>query len=184
MSSISIAGDTSGSVTLAVPAAAGSTTVTIAAQTGTLNAAGPAFSASMSATQTPALSANTKLVFDTEDFDTNNNYDPTTNYRFTPTVAGYYQVNLCTSMSCAGAGANFGVVIFKNGSAYKASVGNNTANYWTPLSVSAVISMNGTSDYLEAYVASGVSQVTVYATRTVATTITVSSFSACLIRGA
>jgi hypothetical protein len=35
----------------------------------------------------------TKVQINTEEFDTNSNFDSTTNYRFTPTVAGYYQVN-------------------------------------------------------------------------------------------
>ena len=32
----------------------------------------------------------TKVQFDTESFDTDNAYDNSTNYRFTPTVAGKY----------------------------------------------------------------------------------------------
>jgi hypothetical protein len=53
----------------------------------------PAFSAYQSSGQTLSSATATKLNFQTEEFDTNNNFDSTTNMRFTPTVAGYYQVN-------------------------------------------------------------------------------------------
>ena len=50
----------------------------------------PAFAATMSATQTDiASNTMTKIAFDTEVFDTDSAYD-TSNYRFTPGVAGYY----------------------------------------------------------------------------------------------
>ena len=55
---------------------------------------GPAFYAYRTATQTGIASATfTKIQLNVELFDTNSNYDNVTNYRFTPTVAGYYQVN-------------------------------------------------------------------------------------------
>ena len=53
----------------------------------------PAFGVYMSGNQSIGSTGNSKVAFDTKTFDTNNNYDNTTNYRFTPTVAGYYQVN-------------------------------------------------------------------------------------------
>ena len=43
----------------------------------------PAFSASMSTSQTVSDATITKVQFDTENFDTNNAYDHSTNYRFT-----------------------------------------------------------------------------------------------------
>tara|TARA_Y100001937_G_scaffold124751_1_gene190082 strand:+ start:560 stop:1354 length:795 start_codon:yes stop_codon:yes gene_type:complete len=50
----------------------------------------PAFFARLSSDQ--SLSANTvvKIQFDTEDYDTDNNYDNSTNYRFTVSKAGIY----------------------------------------------------------------------------------------------
>jgi hypothetical protein len=50
----------------------------------------PAFFARLSSDQ--SLSANTevKIQFDTEDYDTNNDYDNSTNYRFTVSKAGIY----------------------------------------------------------------------------------------------
>ena len=55
---------------------------------GSLNV--PAFLAKMSANQTVTDATDTKVTFDTEVFDTDSKYDHSTNYRFTPTVAGTY----------------------------------------------------------------------------------------------
>lgn len=52
----------------------------------------PAFSAYQSVAQTLASTTITKITFTTEEFDTNSCYDTSTS-RFTPTVAGYYQIN-------------------------------------------------------------------------------------------
>ena len=50
---------------------------------------GPAFYAYASSATTMSANARTLVIFQTELFDTNSNYDTTTG-RFTPTVAGYY----------------------------------------------------------------------------------------------
>ena len=62
-------------------------TITVAAT------AAPAFSAYQSTGQTLSSSTWTKIQLQTEEFDTASCYDNATNYRFTPNVAGYYQVN-------------------------------------------------------------------------------------------
>ena len=46
--------------------------------------------AKMSADQTITDNTLTKVQFDTEIFDTDSKYDHSSNYRFTPTVAGTY----------------------------------------------------------------------------------------------
>jgi hypothetical protein len=56
----------------------------------TLLSSTPAFEAYSTADQTISDDVYTKVQFDTERFDTDNCYDNTTNYRFTPTVAGKY----------------------------------------------------------------------------------------------
>ena len=65
----------------------------------------PAFLATLSADQSISNSTLTKVQFNTEVFDTNSNYDNATNYRFTPTVAGYYQLNLQLTLDNNGDGA-------------------------------------------------------------------------------
>ena len=52
----------------------------------------PAFQAHMNGNQTIGTSSWTKLEMDTEVFDTDGTYDHSTNYRFTPAVAGKYWV--------------------------------------------------------------------------------------------
>lgn len=53
---------------------------------------GPAFSAYRGGpNQALTTGTYTKVQLNIEEFDTNNNFDSSTNYRFTPTVAGYYQ---------------------------------------------------------------------------------------------
>jgi predicted aconitase with swiveling domain len=88
-------GSTSGSVSLVAPAVAGTTTATLPAATGTVMVSGnmPAFSAYLSSSQTVTSGTWTKVAANTKEFDTASCYDNSTNYRFTPNVAGYYQVN-------------------------------------------------------------------------------------------
>jgi hypothetical protein len=162
MSSVVISGDSSGSVSLTVPSVAGTNTATLPAATGTVMVSGnmPAFSAYQSTLQALSNATLTKIQFQTEEFDTNNNFDSTTNYRFTPTVAGYYQISSTVNIIGV-AGNNYVATIYKNGSEFKRGnqSANNTANN-TGLVVSALIYLNGSTDYVEiyGYQGSGISQ--------------------------
>jgi hypothetical protein len=147
-----LSGSTSGSVVLAVPAVAGSNTATFPASTGTVMVSGnmPAFSAYNSSATSLSTGAFTKIQFQTEEFDTANCFDNATNYRFTPNVAGYYQVTFVLAMPTGT--YPVGTVIYKNGSRFKD--GNFLSNNSTTGSINvatALISMNGTTDYLECY---------------------------------
>jgi hypothetical protein len=116
---------------------------------------GPAFSAYQSSAQTLTANAITKLQFQTKEFDTANAFDSTTNYRFTPQVAGYYQVNGAFS---ATANRTYSVIyLYKNGSNFKSVVsGNSTTGQGT--SISTLIYLNGSTDYIEIYALNGVTQ--------------------------
>ena len=116
----------------------------------------PAFMATASSQLTLSNDTWTKVQFNTEVVDTDNNYDPSTNYRFTPTTAGKYKISYFASMETTGAvgTANFAFFgLYKNGSvihqSYIDSSNNNTYAYAG--GVSAIVDMNGSSDYLEAY---------------------------------
>lgn len=103
---------------------------------------GPAFSAYASSNQSISSGVFTKVQIDTEVFDTNNNF---ASYRFTPTVAGYYQIN--GAVQFASAGVNNLASIYKNGSEiYRGTQGSIFQNIATGL-----VSMNGSTDYLELY---------------------------------
>lgn len=171
MSKVSIEGNASGTGTLTIAAPNTNTnyTLTLPENTGTVVTTGstagvsqamlasgvagngPAFRVYLSGDQTVTNTVNTKVQLDTEVFDTANCFDSTTNYRFTPNVAGYYQFNVTV-----GAGATSGLLynyiqIYKNGAQDSIAVYppySGGSNYG---SLSVLIYMNGTTDYVELY---------------------------------
>lgn len=110
----------------------------------------PAFSAYLSSSQSIANATFAKVQCNTEEFDTNSNYDNATNYRFTPTVAGYYQVNGAVTFGSAATGICV-CTIYKNGTRFKDGVvvGFNTGG--SSSTASALIYFNGSTDYAELY---------------------------------
>jgi len=142
-----------GSVTLAEQDTASNVTVTIPAATATMLTTatagvpigGPAFSAYANAATSCANGAFTKVLFAVEDFDTNGNFASS---RFTPTVAGYYQIN--STVNLVSAASTMLLIIYKNGNEYKRGVfGNGTS--LNNVNVSGLISVNGSTDYVEIY---------------------------------
>lgn len=63
----------------------------------------------------------TAILFDTELYDTNSNYDPATG-RYTIPVDGFYIFSAACPTTFASAGRAIGVLIYKNGSQYLGSV--------------------------------------------------------------
>ena len=115
---------------------------------------GPAFSVYQSTVQTVPNVTFTKVNLQTKEFDTNNNFDNTTNYRFTPTVAGYYQVNGSTNYN--GASSTLLSTIHKNGVIYKrGSQSGPVAGAGYGSVVSSLVFLNGTTDYLELFTYQG-----------------------------
>jgi hypothetical protein len=173
MSSVVIAGNTSGTITLDAPNVAGTTVLTLPTANGTVlttatpfsNGQGPAFSAYRTGTQTGiGDSTYTKIQLNTEVFDTASAFDSTTNYRFTPLVAGYYQF----SGEVVATGTNLAftqVVLVKNGVA-PGFTGSyiSTTSAEAGSSVSGLYYLNGSTDYVELYCYADVSSgtVTVY----------------------
>lgn len=152
MASIKLTGDTSGEITISAPAVAGTNTLTLPAHTGTVMVDGPAFAATRPSDQNVTAGVWTKVVFDSEIFDTDSCYDNATNYRFTPTVAGYYQINLEILFASSGSSGAHGVSIRKNGSvvldAYRYAGGTATG---ASTGTTAIAYCNGSTDYIEAY---------------------------------
>lgn len=114
---------------------------------------GPAFSAYLNGDQALTDGVATKIAYNAEDFDTDGCYDPTTNYRFTPTKAGYYQISVTTFGSSVTNTRTFSR-LYKNGSNYVTmfdtipTAGEVNAQF----SGAALVYMNGTTDYLEVYI--------------------------------
>jgi len=110
----------------------------------------PTFSAYLSADQSVSSGVVTKIQFDTEEFDTNNNFDNATNYRFTPTVAGYYQIN--ASLRSEGSSLSLtAFYLYKNGSLIFIPALDTAHSSTTHISGSSLVYCNGTSDYIEIY---------------------------------
>lgn len=134
---------------------------------------GPAFRAYAGTTTTVADSTWTKVSLNTEDYDTNSNFASST---FTPTVAGYYQINGAVSWASAFAASGI-VAIYKNGAVH--SRGFQVAGTTYNSSVSDIVYCNGTTDTLELW-ANHVSG----GNRTVQAEQAGTYFSGCLVRAA
>jgi hypothetical protein len=111
---------------------------------------GPAFSAYKSSSTNQTDGVLTKVVFETEQWDTANCYDNTTG-RFTPNVAGYYQLNASIDAINSNSGplSLSSIQLYKNGSAFKVGSFNQAK---IPNAVfSGTVYANGTTDYFEIY---------------------------------
>ena len=112
----------------------------------------PAFQAYLSDDQTITDNTVVKINIDTEDFDTDNCYDNSTNYRFTPNKAGKYYVYASIRYSNSNT-ATAQIRIHKNGNNYKSfffDPDNSIINQWSH-EISAVIPLNGSTDYIELF---------------------------------
>ena len=172
MASVVISGDVSGTISLVAPSAAGTTTLTLPTTTGNVVAdtatqtltnktltsptitgatitvastAAPAFSAYTTTTQALTGAVTTKVNFGGEVFDTNSNFASS---RFTPTVAGYYQLTTALVYTAA---TFTDLYIYKNGSVYQQIFGNYSSSTYFG-SGTGLIYLNGTTDYAEIYV--------------------------------
>jgi len=142
---------------------------------------GSAFSAYANNTlQTITSGSQQKVLFQTEEFDTNNNY---TNSRFTPTVAGYYQLNAQVRLDGASGTGEMMIVLYKNGAEYKRGTNQQgvqiASNFWA-MQVNSLVYANGSTDYFEIYVQQGSGgNLTVTAVDNPAITW----FNGCMVRG-
>jgi hypothetical protein len=105
---------------------------------------GPAFRAYANSTTTLPNNTITKVTLATEGFDTNSNFASS---RFTPTVAGYYQIS--GSVYVLNAPLFLQAILYKNGQNAVAGVHTDTRTYLS--NFSDVIYLNGTTDYVELY---------------------------------
>jgi hypothetical protein len=113
---------------------------------------GPAVSAYKSTNQSITTFTATKITFDTETFDTNNNFASST---FTPTVAGYYQVSagFFPSADSTTFSRTF-LSIYKNGAEWQRLQDITTIGLYITFlgaSGSCLVYCNGSTDYIEAY---------------------------------
>lgn len=115
---------------------------------------GPAFSATLTSAFSIGAGTFTKIPLATKEFDTNNNYDSATNYRFTPTVAGYYQFT-GSSLLQNSVSTELALSLFKNGASFR-YLGNTIAPNAREVAGTTLVYMNGSTDYVELYLYSSV----------------------------
>ena len=113
-----------------------------------LTATKPCFSAWQSVAQTLPAATVTKVNFQTVEFDTTTAYDNTL-MRFTPKVAGYYQISAGVYVTAAGGGLLY---LYKNGVVYK--YGEYATSEYISI-LSCLVYLNGTTDYAELMVYGG-----------------------------
>lgn len=154
MSKIALSGNASGTgtFTLASPNSSTDRTLTLPDNTGTIittastfAGTGPAFSAYLGSNQSVTNGVLTKIQINTEEWDTASCFDTST-YRFTPNVAGYYQVSAAAVPSTTTTRTYS--YIYKNGSVYKKVYISGANGYST---ISTLVYCNGTTDYIEFY---------------------------------
>jgi hypothetical protein len=126
----------------------------------TLKSNVPAFEAFLSASQSVSNDTTTKIQIDSESYDTDNCYDNSTNYRFTPNVAGKYFIYALITFESV-SDTTMQLRIHKNGnlitlSPQKSGTGSSSHSSFC----SYVDSANGSTDYYElfGYQASGSSK--------------------------
>ena len=118
----------------------------------------PAFQAYLSSNQSYTDNTLTKVQFNTEVFDTDGTYDNSTNYRFTPAVAGKYYIYSDVTIDVTDLTNKLytcSIRIYKNGSEYKATdqlfdySGSSGLDIFTA-QIFTTMSLN-TTDYIEIY---------------------------------
>ena len=198
MSKVAIAGNASGTGTFTIAAPNSNTdrTLTLPDEAGTvltsastvIQNGGPSFAAYLSSDQVTSNDVSTKIQINTEWFDTDNCYD-TSNYRFTPNVAGYYQVNTIVRASADASFLSFSTFLYKNGSyfirlsEYNFNMGFSNQH----ATASVLVYLNGSTDYIELYgltYSSGGTGNTFRATPSAGTGQNTCQFSAYLVRAA
>jgi hypothetical protein len=107
----------------------------------------PAFGAYPTSNQSYNSNVISKVTLGSVEFDTNTNFSTS---RFSPNVAGYYQINAQLKIAATGTALAAAVHIYKNGAAYRTNdVGTLGASMIR--AIASIVYMNGTTDYLEMY---------------------------------
>lgn len=92
-----------------------------------------------------------KILFDTETYDALNEFDPTTNHRFTATRRGYYEINAVVMEDPTTDAISFSIFIYKNGSAITQKTQGSSGTDILSLQITDVLFLEA-GDYIEIYV--------------------------------
>lgn len=99
--------------------------------------------------------AATKVQFNAETFDTNGNFDSTTNYRYVAPVDGYYQFDATISTTTAGSGTSVLALLYVNGSLARNGVRVEASAGEAPIVMVSGLLYLTASQYVEVYVTTG-----------------------------
>lgn len=99
------------------------------------------------ATNTSAVGLGTKVPFNVEEFDSNNNYDNATNFRYTAPVAGFYQINW--QVGRANVANDTFAQLAKNGAALRIAGRTNSGDF-SQMTGQSLLQL-AANDYLEVY---------------------------------
>jgi len=120
----------------------------------------PVFSVHKNGTNQTGITHNafTKVTWPTEEIDSGGYF---AGDRFTPQVAGTYLITFSFFLNATADQAFIGAVIYKNGVAYRESLPRTRGTGSQGTAITALVPMNGSSDYVEAYAyqTSGATQV-------------------------
>jgi hypothetical protein len=113
----------------------------------------PAFEAMLDSDQSLSNTTWTKVEVDNEFFDTNSTYDNSTNYRFTPAVAGKYFIHggIRITNDAAGHLRDVGIGLYKNGSAHAVFIKDSPGGDTTDSAGISIIDVADADDYYELY---------------------------------
>ena len=108
----------------------------------------PAFLATRNSNQSISANTTTKIQYDDESFDTDNTYDNSTNYRWTPGVAGKYVIGASAGVDTQSDHNHLSVEIRKNGTAIAYVI---DANQHLGVRNMTIIDDANTTDYYEVF---------------------------------
>jgi len=111
----------------------------------------PAFEAMLTSDQSLSDSTWTKIQVNSEFFDTDSTYDNSTNYRFTPGVAGkyYIQGSIKITNDAAGHLRDVGIAIKKNGSFFAVNNKDSPSGDTSDYAFISILTDANTTDYYE-----------------------------------
>ena len=115
----------------------------------------PAFQATRGGTNQTGIAPATftKVQFNSAEFNVGGYYNSTTNYRFTPLVAGKYLVNCQLSLLSVPPGVVVMAELRKNGNPYKRGrIIQGSATDVAGVALGCLVDLNGSTDYIEFFV--------------------------------
>lgn len=108
----------------------------------------PYFYVTRDSNQTMSASTHTVLQFDSVEFDTCSGYN-TSNYRYTPNVAGKYYFEACLQFTYTGSLGNTVYQYIRKNATAVAEASNREGGYGSVTQSSTILTMNGSSDYVD-----------------------------------